>query len=44
MLLFMSSCHIQHTAMLAALFDSTFTGKFLQQKLIPNNWAMKIGI
>jgi hypothetical protein len=44
MLLFMSPCHIQYTAMLAALFDSTFKGKFLQKKLIPNNWAMKIGI
>ena len=43
-LLFMSPCHIQHTAMLAALFDSTFKGKLLQKKLIPNNWAMKIGI
>ena len=46
-LLFMSPCHIQHTAMLAALFDCTFKGKFFAKEadtkqLGYENWHLEL--
>ena len=49
MLLFMSPCHIQHAAMLAALLDSTFKGKFFAkeadiEQLVYENWHLELNL